>query len=336
VSDPTLFLDPEMEVGTFYGTRRQDAVLDLIRIAEKVAALLRLDRTRIVYWGFSGAAMGAAMAAVKSGTIAVAVNPHLDGANMSGSHIAARVAAVFGADTADDMNNEFPLRTSVSAALAAADAIGLKPKLLIVQNTRDTAFYKRQFVPFSERFAMPLEGGTDATGRIVSIVYTAASGHGRETPEIRRRVLAEVLPALSGDVATARTGERVFEAQLTSVGTHSFRIPPGVGVIRLLSPATRLGIDPRMLGAAIGTIAVDGQAIPLADPALVHGFHHLEGAGDNTFRWTNGGAEIPIAPSGVARTLEIKVISLSAGYQPLAVETKGAKLLGWLRGARRR
>src|SRR5580704_4688923 len=74
ISDPSLLLSPEVEIGSFYGNAAEDAVFGIIRIAERAAACFGLDRTRIVYWGLSGCGLGAAMAAVKSGAGAILVN----------------------------------------------------------------------------------------------------------------------------------------------------------------------------------------------------------------------------------------------------------------------
>jgi len=183
ISDPTLFLDPEIEIGCFYGTRQQDAVLGVIQIAEKIAAFLGLDRSRIVYWGLSAAALGAAMAAVKSGACAVLVNPHLDGINMGGSHLADSIAKAFGVSKWEDVTNGYPLRTRVPAALAAAQALGIQSKFLLVQNVLDQTFYKRQFVPFCRHFEVPLEGGWDPSGRIMSMIYSDPAGHSFGRPE---------------------------------------------------------------------------------------------------------------------------------------------------------
>src|SRR5205807_1900760 len=98
ICDPSLFIKPDMEIGCFFGTHEQDAVPGLIRVAEKVAANIGLDRSRIVYWAPSAAALGAAMAAVKSGATAVLVNPHLDG-RLGNSQLASDLAKAFGASS---------------------------------------------------------------------------------------------------------------------------------------------------------------------------------------------------------------------------------------------
>ena len=163
VCDPSLFVKPDMEIGCFFGTREQDAIPGLIHVAEKVAANIGLDRSRIVYWAASAAALGAAMAAVKSGATAVLVNPHLDG-RFGNSRLEVDVAEAFGAPSGE-IAREYPMRSSVPRALQAARALGLAPMLLLVQNELDRAFYLRHFKPFCRHFNVPWAGVSIRRGR---------------------------------------------------------------------------------------------------------------------------------------------------------------------------
>jgi len=315
VCDPTLSFDEGLATGIFYGTRKDDAVTGLIKIAEKVASLLGLDRTRIVYWAPSAAAMGAAMAAIRSGTVGVLVNPFLDSINMNRSYIARAVAAIFGTATVEEIAEKFPMRTRVPAALAAAQALGIRPKLLIVQNTMDVWFFRRQYVQFCRQYSIPLKGGWDPTGGIMSMVYSDRSGHAPETPEVRARILGEALPQMVEEMLTSASGpKRVCEVSVNSIGRNVYSIPPGVSSVRLVSEAATYAHDPRTLGAAITRISVDGEPISMADPLLHDGFHDLEREGVRTWRWTNGEAEVPILEYGKDRALEIEVAALSSDH----------------------
>jgi hypothetical protein len=313
ICDPTLFFDGELEAGVFYGTREHDAVTGLIRIAEKVASLLGLDRTRIVYWAPSGAAMGAAMAAIRSGAIGVLVNPFLDAINMNRSYIARTIAAIFGAADAQELPKKYPLRTRVPMALTAAHALGICPKLLIVQNMRDIWFFKRQFVRFCRQHSVPLKGGWDPTGGIMSIVYSDRDGHGRETPEVRARILGEALPQILVEMPVSAGGpKRVFEVSVNAIGRNVYSIPAGVSSVRLVSGAATYAHDPRTLGAAISRMSVDGEPVSMADPLLHQGFYDIERDGARTWRWTNGDAKIPVLEFGKGKELEIEVAALSS------------------------
>jgi hypothetical protein len=306
VCDPSLFLNPSLEIGCFLGTREWDAVEGLVRIAQKTAARFGVDPSRIVYWASSAAALGAAIAAIRSGSVAVLVNPQLDD-RLGSSRFALEVAKAFGVSTGNDITRDFPLRSRVPQALDAARALGIQSRLLIVQNELDRPYYKRHFQPFCRRFSLPLNGGLDPTGTIFTMVYSDPSGHRLEPPAVRARILREGLPALLGGSLLAPRPPRVFDLPIDRTGRHVVGVPAGVSFLRLISEPHVLPGEARRLGAAIGAISIDGRDIPLSDPSLVDGFHQDEG----THRWTDGKGIVPILVRNVGSVASIEVLAIA-------------------------
>jgi hypothetical protein len=313
ISDPSLFLDPEIIAGCFYGTREQDAVHGVIRIAERVAVSVGLDRSRIVYWAPSSAAMGAGMAAIKSGACAVLVNAYLDGTNMGGSQRAAKIAEVFGADSADEVTQQYPLRAQLPAALAAANALGLTSRLLLVQNLVDQSFYERQYAPFCEQFGIPAEGGRNATGNLMSMVYSHASGHSLEPAVVRAQILTEHLPLLLQPMP-APSPERpiIFDVSAIKPGVWTHELPSGNYLIRFSSEPALLKDDDRMLGAAIRNVTLGDEQLSLSDPAFESGFYPTEANGAAVWRWTNGTGLLRVAVPDDGCRLEFEVALVAA------------------------
>ena len=203
ISDPTLALHPTIRIGCFLGTVSGDAVSGLIEIAQSAAACLGLDRSRIVYWAGSAAALGAALGAIRSNGCAALFNPLLDLASFGWDPIARPILAVFGGTrTVDGIARSreilasMPLRRSAGEALRAARAQGHSPRLLVVQNTRDPRFYHGQFAPFCNEFGLPPGGGTDPTGHLRSMNYNGLDGHGPAPPRIRDHVARVEIPRL--------------------------------------------------------------------------------------------------------------------------------------------
>jgi hypothetical protein len=98
---------------------------------------------------------------------------------------------------------------------------------------------------------------------------------------------------------------------------HRFRLPKAGarGRLRSLSAVPALvfadAMDHRRLGVAVSRIALDGQAIMLADARLGAGWDAAESnAAGDCWRWTNGDAAIEL---GGARILEIEV-AITARY----------------------
>jgi hypothetical protein len=194
ISDPSLFLHEDMDTGCFLGTRDEDAVDGIISIADMAAQRLGLHSSRIIYWGISGCALGAAMAAVKSGARSVLINPMVDIVNMCGSRNSHFLAMAFGLESAEQLHTDFPVRTRLHEAMAGTGDKHFRH--LVVQNLQDESFMKRQYEPFCRRMDIPLEGGYSPDSRIRTMLYSCPSGHAREPVDVRATILSEGVPWL--------------------------------------------------------------------------------------------------------------------------------------------
>jgi len=87
-------------------------------------------------------------------------------------------------------------------------------------------------------------------------------------------------------------------------------LPPGTAGIMLCPRARTVPGDQRRLGAVIADIALDGTAVDIADPALVFGFHDVEGEQGRRWRWIDDAAFIGIGPSDTASVVEIDIHGL--------------------------
>jgi hypothetical protein len=102
-----------------------------------------------------------------------------------------------------------------------------------------------------------------------------------------------------------------------------FLLPPGATLVRLLSPrgvpaSVTAAERPasRRYGVAIRTLLVDDQALPLDGPAIGEGFHALESAGTDSWRWTAGDAALHLPPSADARRLTVHITDWHHLLQP--------------------
>lgn len=109
-------------------------------------------------------------------------------------------------------------------------------------------------------------------------------------------------------------------------GRYVFDLPAIDGPVRVISrvshyydrPSATLGLsdcDERELGVTIENVTVttgDGvQIIAADDKRLSYGWHPLQQIGDQTWRWTDGDALLPIGASGAAR---IEIESARTGF----------------------
>jgi hypothetical protein len=102
-----------------------------------------------------------------------------------------------------------------------------------------------------------------------------------------------------------------------------FTLPPGALQARLLSPrgipATVTEAErptARRFGVAVRTVLIDDQVLPLDGPAIGDGFHPLESAGTESWRWTVGDAALHLPPSDAARRLTIHITDWHHLLQP--------------------
>ena len=102
-------------------------------------------------------------------------------------------------------------------------------------------------------------------------------------------------------------------------GGDCIRLPPGARIVRIGSrrwcPAEMRadGCDARVLGVAVGEIALDGAAVEVTDPRLCDGWHDAEAA---QWRWTDGDAALEVSGAATLRF----TVALSGTYwdDPLA------------------
>ena len=135
---------------------------------------------------------------------------------------------------------------------------------------------------------------------------------GSEVEAVRRRLL-ERLDGLGFDAAEpvsltveAIAGDRVIRQPVPPpasgrllrlslpAGTDRLCLRSDVGVPAGLNVAIT---DVRGLGLCVGALFVDGALVPLDSPALASGFYRVERGGAESWRWTDGAAEIILPPS---------------------------------------
>jgi hypothetical protein len=187
VSDPTLFMHEHIGIGCFLGTEQHDATEALVRLAESVAYSVGIPAERIVYWGGSAAGFAAGMAATFSehGKAVVINAPH-ELLTVAKSRWAPVNGEVFRPEAPDfyQIVLDFPGRGSISLALDRAIEQGRRPRLLMVANVADKAFYSRWYKPFCDRYGLLEEGSTNRQGTLHSMRYDHPSGHALEPVEL--------------------------------------------------------------------------------------------------------------------------------------------------------
>jgi hypothetical protein len=160
---------------------------------------------------------------------------------------------------------------------------------------------------------------------------------------VRRAAALGYQPCTEADLYVA-AGARAVRPAAVKGRLHQFLLPTGTREARIVSNAgVPAGINPeaadcRTLGARIGAVFVGDQLVGLDDPALAEGFHPVEHAGAERWRWTDGAARLTLPArrdhSGPI-LLELLVREVMAGWRrELPVEVApAARTAGVARGA---
>ena len=130
---------------------------------------------------------------------------------------------------------------------------------------------------------------------------------GAPQPTLRIVVKGEALPLLDGSSET----------------TWDVMLPAGTTIVRLISPrglpANTAEADKprtRRFGVAIRSLLLDDAPIPLDSAAIGDGFHNIESAGTESWRWTNGEAVLHLPASPARRQLTVLINTWHQMLQP--------------------
>lgn len=145
ISDPSLCLDPELELAWFAGNQHQRLQEDLPAVIEHIRS--SHGSSQLTFFGSSGGGFASAYYGAKfPGSLAIAVNPQFNIANYIPAVIRAYTAACFGA--ASDEESDAALESSIEADLNAIYSAGTQNQLAIIQNVQDIHHVKEHLLPF--------------------------------------------------------------------------------------------------------------------------------------------------------------------------------------------
>jgi hypothetical protein len=146
-----------------------------------------------------------------------------------------------------------------------------------------------------------------------------AEALGFERPQIATTDDADLHLVVSGRTfrpVAAYANRFVF---LLPAGTNSARIVSRAGAPSDVKPWLE---DWRRLGVAIDRVVIHGEVdyvdLPMDHPALCHGWHTLETEGRAMWRWTDGGATLPIAGVQGLVTVELHLRQVGTYVVPTA------------------
>jgi len=170
LSDPTLYLDPQMGLGWCVGTADKHYLPIICDYIGEVATKLGVANEHMLFWGSSaGGFTSLMMATYFPGAAAVANNPQIDVLAFKRGGVRMLLDLGFGGIGIDQARKRYKTRFSF---IERVREIGWIPDIYYLQNVADEDHYRDQFLPFVA--ALGEIGGRSHTGdsaRFVADLY---------------------------------------------------------------------------------------------------------------------------------------------------------------------
>lgn len=183
ISDPTLMLSPEVELGWYIGSDQSDAMSSLARYVERVRELLGVPGHAVVAYGSSGGGFAALqLIGRRKQGVAVAINPQTDALIFPGDAVPTLLRTAFNGMSPQEVKAKHRDRFDVvdlwRSASPSANAV-------IVQNKRDRHHYESHYQRIASVLGLPIEVGVPSEeGPHTAFIYDDDSGHGPEPDDL--------------------------------------------------------------------------------------------------------------------------------------------------------
>ncbi|WP_201604374.1 hypothetical protein [Psychrobacter immobilis] len=195
ISDPALYLDENLPIGWFAGTKDLDITSFVANVVVKVALLLKIPSNRIVFWNSSAGGYASILLASKiDGANFVCINGQTEIIKYYSGHIEAFRKVFDSTSEADTLSLSFPEQWSAIQALENSYEKGKVTNGVVIQNIIDKMHYEKHYIPFCNHFNLPIEGGSNKN--LHSILYSHDKGHGPEPVSLSKEVIRDYLPKL--------------------------------------------------------------------------------------------------------------------------------------------
>lgn len=197
ISDPTLYLDDNLPIGWFAGTKYQKISAFVADAILKVASLLDIPPNRIIFWGSSaGGYASILLAAQIDGASFISANGQTQIINYYKSHIEHFRKQFDASSTAKELAEKYPEQWSIIFALQKSYNENKRTNGVIVQNTADLQHYNRHYTPFCKHFELPIEGGVSEKYGLHSMLFLDEKGHGPESADVAKFIVKDYLPKI--------------------------------------------------------------------------------------------------------------------------------------------
>lgn len=187
ISDPTLELHHDLEIGWCLGDKDNCATTELSEFVINLADSKGIPRERIVIYGSSAGGFAAlALSACIEGSIAVAINPQVDALSYSATSQVDLLSKTCFDMPKDIIRRDFADRVDMTTRWQNVES----SRAFFVQNILDEHHYKVHFKPIWQALGGdPEQEGISYSGRHIAWVYRQDGGHVPETKEMANKII---------------------------------------------------------------------------------------------------------------------------------------------------
>lgn len=254
VSDPTLYLDAEkLRLGWYVGSDKHDWMNSTIQLVRKVAQLLGVDDSKIIFYGSSGGGFAALKAVgLLNNGVAIAINPQTDILKYNKEPVNEFLSKSFHKVASEIPDNIKRERFSVFSGLARSK----KAKFILLQNVQDISHYKKHYLPLCAYLGLDAEDKKIALNRYNTWLYDCESGHGPEPKELIPLLLSQ---ALNLTDPKALKINKLVEKKLSIRRINSNRL----SISTILPFISGKHGEQKIYGAADDVLLIDGDSFVL-------------------------------------------------------------------------
>lgn len=197
ISDPTLYLDDSLPIGWFAGTKYQNTTTFAADTVLKVASLLGIPPSRIIFWGSSaGGYASILLASHIDGASFVSVNGQTEISKFHRRHVELYRKVFDSNSTLQELTDSYPERWSAMIALKLSYSRDKETNGVIVQNMVDRDHYIKHFTPFCEYFKLSNHSSFNSDLGLYSFIYSDDKGHGPAPSEIVKEIVRVYFPKI--------------------------------------------------------------------------------------------------------------------------------------------
>lgn len=183
VSDPTLSLSGNLNIGWYLGNDNEYVLLEIIKVVKWLVFYLNIDNKNITFWGSSGGGFAALVAGtLLDNCTSVAFNPQINIDRYYKAHVNRLVKCSFGKSSFNELDDSIRVKSSFIESYKKSE--NKASSFYVYQNLKDSFHLKNHFKDL-ENFVL-----STSVGNVRLFNYESRRGHSAEDRSLAKAILS--------------------------------------------------------------------------------------------------------------------------------------------------